>query len=59
MTRDKWVKEVKKALIDKDMSMTDLASKLKCSTMWVYMTLKGQTSKEMEQKICDALNIER
>ena len=39
MNLGEWVKEVKKALIDMDMSVTELSKKLGYSRAWVYMTL--------------------
>lgn len=51
-------KEVKKALIDKDMTMGDLAEILGITLSYVSDLIKGKrTSKEQIQKIRDVLDI--
>ena len=51
-------KEVKKALIDKDMTMGDLAEILGITLSYVSDLIKGKrTNKEQIQKIRDVLDI--
>lgn len=51
-------KEVKKALIDKDMTMGDLAKILGITLSYVSDLIKGKrTNKEQIQKIRDVLDI--
>ena len=54
----KFEKEVKKALIDKDMTMGDLAEILGITLSYMSDLIKGKrTNKEQIQKIRDVLDI--
>ena len=54
-----WEKEVKKALIDRNMTVDDLARELNVSRAYIYEIFKGgRKATEMRQKINDYLGIE-
>lgn len=53
-----WCKEVKKALIDKDMNINDLANELKYSREYISIVINGRlNSPEMQKQICDYLGV--
>ena len=54
-----WEKEVRKALIDKNMNMTDLADQLGVSSCYLYDILNdNRPAVNMRQKINNYLGIE-
>lgn len=54
-----WEKEVRKALIDRNMSMPDLASEVGVATAYVYDIIAGnRKATEMRQKINDFLGLD-
>lgn len=53
-----WGKEVKKALIDKDMSVADLATQLDLSKSHVNNVINGTFNyPDIQQRICDYLGV--
>lgn len=54
-----WEKQVRKALIDKDMTISDLASELQISVSYLYEILKGtRKSDEQKQRIKNLLGLD-
>ena len=54
----KWTKKAKKALIDKEMTVTDLARALNLSRNYVSLVINGKlVSDGAKEKICEYLNI--
>lgn len=52
-------KQVRKALIDKEMSLSDLANELQISVSYLYEILKGtRKSDEQKQKIKNLLGLD-
>lgn len=52
-------KQVRKALIDKEMSLSDLANELQISVSYLYEILKGtRKSDEQKQKIRNLLGLD-
>ena len=51
-------KEVRKILIDRDMTVSDLAKELGFSSIWVFATLRGKGSDAAEEKIRKYLEME-
>jgi DNA-binding Xre family transcriptional regulator len=53
-----WCKEVRKAMIDKDMSVQDLASAIGMARQYVSAIINGRLlSDKGKRVICDFLNI--
>lgn len=53
-----WGKEVKKVLIDRDMSITELAKELDLSRSHVTNVINGAfVFPEIQQRICDYLGV--
>ena len=61
MQKEKWRREVQKALIDRHYTMTKLCEELGCSRSWIYNVLCGEApeeaQKEWEKKINEKLKI--
>ena len=54
-----WEKEIRKALIDRDMTISDLADELNVSAAYIYDIISGnRKATELRQKINEYLNIE-
>lgn len=54
----KWCKDAKKAMIDKDMSVDDLAKETGRTRVYISAVLNGrQTAQPVMQEISDILNI--
>ena len=55
-----WCKQAKKAIIDKDMTITELASKVNISIVYASKITSGTIvpSRELLIKICDVLEID-
>ena len=54
-----WEKEVRKGLIDRDMTVSDLATELGVSAAYIYDIINGnRKATELRQKINDFLGIE-
>lgn len=54
-----WEKQIRKALIDRDMKVSDLATELGVSAAYIYDIINGsRKATEVRQKINDYLNIE-
>lgn len=53
-----WCKEAKKALIDRDMNINELANELNYSREYVSVVINGKyNSPEMKKQICDYLGV--
>jgi len=53
-----WGKEVKKALIDRDMDIKALANEIGFCREYVSLCINGQKkSDDLKKKICDYLNV--
>ncbi len=59
MTFEQWNKQVKHALIDKDMTNTQLSQEIGVSRMAVWLTVTGQGSQRVANLINDYLGLER
>lgn len=54
-----WEKQIRKALIDKDMSMSDLARELNISVAYIYDIISGaRKATDIRQRINKYLGIE-
>ena len=57
MTVDQWTKEVKKALIEKNESISKMCNEIGYTRAWIYVAFKGKASKETYEKINSYLGI--
>lgn len=54
-----WEKQIRKALIDRNMTISDLAAKLDVTAAYIYDIISGnRKATELRQKINDFLGIE-
>lgn len=63
MTKTEWRKEIKKAMFDRDIRMTNLARDLDVSTQWINRVLREPEEsstgafEEWEKRISDYLGV--
>lgn len=59
MTQEQWNKEVRHALIDREITWTELASSIGFTTAWIQATMRGEGSQQVVDKVSDFLGIKK